>query len=202
MFKEELEDLKDIYLARFNLVWVMSRETQDIELFNGRIDYDKTTDLLNRWIDPANIDAAFICGPHEMMLAVTTALEDKGVIKSHIKTELFGTPLPARPRMAATAVEGAEECEVEVMLDGARRIFTMSKNQSLVDGGLKAGLDMPYACKGGVCSTCRAQVLAGEVDMDNNFALEDYEVARGFVLCCQSFPVSDKLVIDFDQEHN
>ncbi|MGB4118058.1 MAG: 1,2-phenylacetyl-CoA epoxidase subunit PaaE [Polaromonas sp.] len=201
MFKEELEDLKDTYLSRLNLVWVMSRETQDIELFNGRIDYDKTTELLSRWIDPASIDAAFICGPHEMMLAVTQALEDKGVDKSHIKAELFGAPLPARPRAASAAVQGGEDCEVEVMLDGARRTFMMSKNQSLVDGGLKAGLDMPYACKGGVCSTCRAQVLTGEVDMDNNFALEDYEVARGFVLCCQSFPVSNKLVIDFDQEH-
>jgi len=201
MFKEELEDLKDTYLTRLNLVWVMSRESQDIELFNGRIDYDKTTELLGRWVDPASIDAAFICGPHEMMLAVTQALEDKGVDKSRIKAELFGTPMPARPRVASAAVQGCQECEVEVILDGTRRTFTMPKNQSLVDGGLKAGLDMPYACKGGVCSTCRAQVLMGEVDMDNNFALEDYEVARGFVLCCQSFPVSDKLVIDFDQEH-
>lgn len=201
MFKEELEDLKDTYLTRFNLVWVMSRETQDIELFNGRIDYDKTSELLKRWIDPASIDAAFICGPHEMMLAVTQALEGKGVDKSRIKAELFGSPLTFKPYAEWVAVQGHEQCEVEVMLDGARRSFTMAKNQSLVDGGLKAGLDMPYACKGGVCSTCRAQVLAGEVDMDNNFALEDYEVARGFVLCCQSFPVSDKLVIDFDQEH-
>jgi ring-1,2-phenylacetyl-CoA epoxidase subunit PaaE len=202
MFKEELEDLKDSYLTRFNLVWVMSRESQDIELFNGRIDYDKTTELLARWIDPTSIDAAFICGPQDMMLAVTQALQDKGVEKSRIKAELFGTAAPTKARAAPVAVQGSEQCEVEVMLDGARRIFTMAKNQSLVDGGLKAGLDIPYACKGGVCSTCRAQVLSGEVDMDNNFALEDYEVARGFVLCCQSFPVSDKLVIDFDQEHN
>ena len=205
MFKEELEDLKDTYLARLNLVWVMSRESQDIELFNGRIDYDKTTGLLSRWLNssgiPASMDAAFICGPYDMMLAVTQALEDKGVDNSRIKAELFATPLPTRPRAVSAAVQGDEQCEVEVTLDGARRTFTMAKNQSLVDGGLKAGLDMPYACKGGVCSTCRAQVLSGEVDMDNNFALEDYEVARGFVLCCQSFPVSDKLVIDFDQEH-
>jgi ring-1,2-phenylacetyl-CoA epoxidase subunit PaaE len=201
MFKEELEDLKDRYLARLNLVWVMSRESQDIELFNGRIDYDKTTELLTRWIDPACIDAAFICGPHEMMLAVTRALEDKGVEKSRIKAELFGSPLPTKPRAAQTSVDAPEQCEVEVVLDGSRRTFTMPKNQSLVDAGLKAGIDMPYACKGGVCSTCRAQVLSGEVEMDNNFALEDYEVARGFVLCCQSFPVSNKLVIDFDQEH-
>lgn len=202
MFKEELENLKDTYLTRLNLVWVMSRESQDIELFNGRIDYDKTAELLSRWIEPATIDAAFICGPHEMILAVTQALEDKGVDKSRIKAELFGTPAATRPRTTFTAEQGSEECEVEVVLEGARRRFTMAKNLSLIDGGLKAGLDMPYACKGGVCSTCRAQVLSGEVDMDNNFALEDYEVARGFVLCCQSFPVSHKLLIDFDQEHN
>ena len=201
MFKEELEDLKDIFLARFNLVWVMSRESQDIDLFNGRIDYAKTSELLTRWIDPTGIDAAFICGPHDMMLAVTQALEDKGVDRSRIKAELFGTPLAGKPRIESSGLRGKEECEVEVVLDGARRTFTMAKNQSVVDGGLIAGLDMPYSCKGGVCSTCRAQVLSGEVDMDNNFALEDYEVARGFVLCCQSFPVSDKLVIDFDQEH-
>jgi ring-1,2-phenylacetyl-CoA epoxidase subunit PaaE len=180
----------------------MSRESQDIELFNGRIDGEKTSELLTRWMDPTSIDAAFICGPHEMMLAVTQALEGKGVGKSRIKAELFGTPAATRPRTTLAAEPGSEECDVEVVLDGARRRFTMAKNLSLIDGGLKAGLDMPYACKGGVCSTCRAQVLSGEVDMDNNFALEDYEVARGFVLCCQSFPVSHKLLIDFDQEHN
>ena len=201
MLKEELEDLKDTFLTRFNLVWVMSRESQDIDLFNGRIDCEKTNELLTRWIDPASIDAAFICGPHDMMLAVTQALQDKGVDKSRIKVELFGMPLAGKPRADHAAAPGHEQCEVQVTLDGARRTFTMAKNQSLVDGGLKAGLDMPYACKGGVCSTCRAQVLSGEVDMDNNFALEDYEVARGYVLCCQSFPISDKLVIDFDQEH-
>jgi len=202
MFKEELEDLKDAFLTRLNLVWVMSRESQDIELFNGRIDDDKTSELLARWIDPAGIDAAFVCGPHEMMLAVTRALEVRGVDKSRIKAELVGAPLASRPRTATAAGQAGEECEVEVVLDGARRRFTMANNQSLLEGGLKAGLDMPYACKGGVCSTCRAQLVSGDVDMDNNFALEDYEVARGFVLCCQSFPVSPKLLIDFDQEHN
>ena len=202
MFKEELQDLKDTYLTRLNLVWVMSRESQDIDLFNGRIDHDKTSELLTRWVDPASIDAAFICGPHEMMLAVTQALQDKGVDKSRIKAELFGSPLPTKPRALQINVDASEQCDVEVVLDGSRRSFTMPKNgMSLVDAGLKAGIEMPYACKGGVCSTCRAQVLSGEVDMDNNFALEDYEVARGFVLCCQSFPVSSKLVIDFDQEH-
>ena len=203
MFKEELEDLKDSYLGRFNLVWIMSRESQDIPLFNGRIDYDKCVQLLTQWIDPAGMDAAFVCGPQDMMQATTRALQDQGVDNSRIKVELFGTaPRGDAPRAARAAVEGSNQCEVEVVLDGTRRSFTMQKNQhNLVDAGLLAGLEMPYSCKGGVCSTCRANVVEGEVDMDINFALEDYEVARGFVLCCQSYPVTDKLVIDFDREH-
>ncbi len=203
MFKEELEDLKDSYLGRFNLVWVMSRESQDIPLFNGRIDYEKCSQILTHWIDPASIDAAFICGPEDMMLATSQALQDKGVDKSRIKAELFGTaPKGDQPHAARAAVQGSNQCEVEVVVDGTRRSFLMQKNQdNLVDAGIRAGLEMPYSCKGGVCSTCRAKVLQGEVDMDINFALEDYEVARGFVLCCQSYPVTDKLVIDFDQEH-
>ncbi|MGH6639833.1 MAG: 1,2-phenylacetyl-CoA epoxidase subunit PaaE [Polaromonas sp.] len=203
MFKEELEDLKDSHLGRFNLVWVMSRESQDIPLFNGRIDYDKCSQILTHWIAPAGIDAAFVCGPEDMMLATSQALQDKGVEKSRIKVELFGTaPKGDQPRAARAAVQGSNQCEVEVVVDGTRRSFFMQKNQdNLVDAGIKAGLEMPYSCKGGVCSTCRAKVLQGEVDMDINFALEDYEVARGFVLCCQSYPVTDKLIIDFDQEH-
>jgi len=203
MFKEELEDLKDTYLGRLNLVWIMSRESQDIDLFNGRIDYDKCCQLLTHWIDPAGIDAAFICGPEDMMLATARALKDKGVDATRIKTELFGTPSPdGLVRAPRTAVQGSGQCAVEVVVDGTRHSFVMDKNKdNLVDAGLKAGLEMPYSCKGGVCSTCRALVVEGEVDMDINFALEDYEVARGFVLCCQSYPVTDKLVIDFDLEH-
>jgi len=203
MFKEELEDLKDTYLGRFNLVWIMSRESQDIDLFNGRIDYDKCCQLLDHWIEPAGIDTAFICGPQDMMLATARALQDKGVAASRIKTELFGTPLEGGSvRAPRASVQGREQCTVEVIVDGTRRRFVMDKNKdNLVDAGLKAGLEMPYSCKGGVCSTCRALVVEGEVDMDINFALEDYEVARGFVLCCQSFPVTDTLVIDFDRDH-
>ena len=204
MFKEELEDLKDSYLGRFNLVWIMSRESQDIDLFNGRIDHDKVSRLLTHWIDPVGIDAVFICGPQDMMLATAQALQDKGVPASRIKTELFGTVLDdGRVRVPRQAVQGSSgHCTVEVVLDGTRRSFVMDKNtDNLVDAGIKAGLEMPFSCKGGVCSTCRALVVEGEVDMDINFALEDYEVARGFVLCCQSYPVTDALMIDFDREH-
>jgi ring-1,2-phenylacetyl-CoA epoxidase subunit PaaE len=203
MFKEELADLKDSYLDHFNLIWIMSRESQDIPLFNGRIDFEKCTQLLTQWIDPSGINAAFICGPQDMMLATTKALQDKGVDKARIKAELFAAASQSgKPRTVHHALHGKDQCEVEVVSDGTRRSFFMAKNQdSVVDAGLKAGLEMPYSCKGGVCSTCRAKVILGEVDMDNNFALEDYEVARGFVLCCQSYPVTDKLIIDFDQEH-
>ncbi|MCP5261231.1 MAG: phenylacetate-CoA oxygenase/reductase subunit PaaK [Rhodoferax sp.] len=203
MFKEELEDLKDSYLGRFNLVWIMSREAQDIELFNGRIDYDKCCQLLEHWIDPAGIDAAFVCGPQDMMLAIERALRDKGVDPTRIKTERFGTVLDdARVRATRAPPQGSGQCTVQVVLDGTRRSFVMDKNRlNLVDAGIQAGLEMPFSCKGGVCSTCRALVVQGEVDMDNNFALEDYEVARGFVLCCQSYPVTDTLEIDFDREH-
>jgi ring-1,2-phenylacetyl-CoA epoxidase subunit PaaE len=203
MFKEALEDLKDSYLGRLNLVWIMSRESQDIPLFNGRIDHAKCTQLLTDWIDPSGIDAAFICGPEDMMLATRQALQDSGVAPERIKVELFGTAPSGQPRAPRTTVQGRDQCEVEVILDGTRHHFTMAKNQdNLIDAGLKAGLEMPYACKGGVCSTCRGKVIAGEVDMDINFALEDYEVARGFVLCCQSYPVTDKLAVNFDEDHS
>ncbi len=203
MFKEELADLKDSHLGRFNLVWIMSRESQEIALFNGRIDHDKVGRLLTDWIDPAGIDAAFICGPQDMMLATEQALLDKGVPATRIKTELFGTVMDdGRVRVPRVQAHGSGQCTVDVVQDGTRRSFVMDKNKdNLVDAGIKAGLEMPYSCKGGVCSTCRALVIEGEVDMDINFALEDYEVARGFVLCCQSYPVTDTLLIDFDREH-
>ncbi len=172
-------------------------------MFNGRIDHDKVSRLLTHWIDPAGIDAAFICGPQDMMQATEQALKDKGVPASRIKTELFGTLLDdGRLRLPRASVQGSGQCTVDVVLDGTRHSFVMDKNKdNLVDAGIKAGLEMPFSCKGGVCSTCRALVVEGEVDMDINFALEDYEVARGFVLCCQSYPITDNLLIDFDRDH-
>jgi len=202
LFKEELEDLKDSYLQRFNLVFVLSREQLDIDLFNGRIDGEKVNALLTHWVKPQDIDVAFICGPHSMMEEVSQALLDNGVDKSRIKRELFATSIPsARPAARAHKQLGQQQCEVTVIQDGRTRTFTLEKNkESVLDAALAQGIELPYACKGGVCSTCRCKRVEGEVDMDVNFALEDYEVARGFILSCQSYAVSDKLVIDFDQE--
>ena len=204
LFREEIEDIKNRYMTRFSLVYVMSREHQDIELFNGRLDGDKATQLLSVWMDPSTIDYAFVCGPQDMTESVTKALMDKGIDKSRIKFELFGSP--KGPRALRTGQEarkapGRDLCEVTVVQDGVTRTLSIEKNKdSVLDSALAQGIELPYSCKGGVCSTCRCKVIEGEVDMDANFALEDYEVARGFVLCCQSFPVSDNLVIDFDQE--
>jgi ring-1,2-phenylacetyl-CoA epoxidase subunit PaaE len=203
IFKEELADLKDIYRERLNLVFIMSREQQDIDLFNGRINRTKCDALLEKWIDPAGIDTAFICGPLGMMEDVSASLQAHGIDKAHIKMELFATSLHQVPRpLPMHHVQGHNECQVTVIQDGRTRQFTMEKNTtSVLDAGLAQGIELPYSCKGGVCSTCRSKVIKGEVDMDTNFALEDYEIARGFRLLCQSYPVTDHLVIDFDQEN-
>jgi len=201
IFKEELTDLKDLYMARLQLAYVMSREQQDIALFNGRITEEKTAQLLRHWIHIDDIDIAFICGPEDMMHGVSKALQDAGMPKQNIKTELFAASVPKHQHQRRDAgLPARHETDVTVILDGNHTNFTMDKDkESILDAGLRAGIDMRYACKAGVCSTCRCKLVEGKVEMDANYALEDYEVARGFVLSCQSFPVTDKVVIDFDQ---
>ena len=191
-----------MYLERLNLVYVMSREQQDIELFNGRITQEKCEQFLQHWIKVEDYDNAFICGPEDMMLGVSAALQAAGMPKQNIKIELFAASIPKnlhKPRAQFDA-GAVQETEVTVILDGNHTTFTMDKDkESILDAGLRAGLDMRYSCKGGVCSTCRCKILDGKVEMDVNYALEDYEVARGFVLSCQSFPLTNKVVVDFDQ---
>jgi ring-1,2-phenylacetyl-CoA epoxidase subunit PaaE len=200
MFREELAALKDVHLARFSLIHVLSREAQDVPLLHGRIDREKADALLAHWLDLPRVDAAFICGPDGMMQAVAEALKARGFPESKIRIERFATSVPKRQHKPATLpAPGHTECEVTVVLDGAQRGFVLEKGrESILEAGLRAGIEMPYSCKAGVCSTCRAKLTAGEVDMDANFALEDYEVARGFVLTCQSYPVTDRVSVDFD----
>jgi ring-1,2-phenylacetyl-CoA epoxidase subunit PaaE len=204
LFREEIEDLKNRYMSRFSLVYIMSREHQDIDLFNGRLDGEKVRQLLKVWMDPTTIDYAFVCGPQDMTESVTQALKEAGLDSSRIKFELFGSPKGPRALRTghdARKAPGADQCELTVVYEGVTRSLTIDKNKdSVLDSALAQGVELPYSCKGGVCSTCRCKVVEGEVDMDANFALEDYEVKRGFILSCQSFPVTDKLVIDFDQE--
>jgi ring-1,2-phenylacetyl-CoA epoxidase subunit PaaE len=200
MFKEELAALKDRYLERFNLVHVLSREAQDIELLHGRIDRAKADALLTHWVDLDDVDAAFVCGPEGMMDAVTAALRGRGFPESRIKVERFASSIPKHTHVVPdTPLPGHAECEATVVIDGATRTFTLEKGrENLLDAGLRNGIELPYSCKGGVCSTCRCRVVEGEVDMDVNFALEDYEVERGFILACQSYPVTDTVKVTFD----
>ncbi|MFK3740268.1 1,2-phenylacetyl-CoA epoxidase subunit PaaE [Massilia sp. TN1-12] len=200
LFRDELAELKDQYMERLNLVYVMSREQQDIELFNGRITEDKCRQLFQRWLRVEDVDYAFVCGPEDMMHGVSRALQEAGMPKERIRIELFAAASAQAPRTPRRE-EGAtaQQTEVTVIMDGNHASFTMDRDkESLLDAGLRAGIDMRYSCKGGVCSTCRCKVREGSVDMDVNYALEDYEVARGFVLSCQSFPATDRVVVDFD----
>jgi ring-1,2-phenylacetyl-CoA epoxidase subunit PaaE len=201
MFKEELAALKDLYLGRFNLVHVLSREAQDIELLHGRIDRAKADALLAHWVPLADIDCAFVCGPEGMMTAVIAALRGRGFPEPRIKIERFAASIPKHTHVAMKEPEpGHTQCAVTVVLDGATRSFNLEKGkENILEAGLRSGIELPYSCKGGVCSTCRAKLVSGEVDMDVNFALEDYEVARGFVLTCQSYPVTDAVTVDYDQ---
>ena len=204
MFREEIEDLKNRYMQRFSVVYIMSRELQDIELFNGRLDAEKVDQLLTVWLPAQTIDYAFVCGPHDMTEQVVQTLKNKGLSKDQIKFELFGAPKGPRTKSTGEAprqAPGAQDCQLTVIQDGITRELTISKNNlSLLDAAMEQGIELPYSCKGGVCSTCRCKVIEGEVDMDANFALEDYEVNMGFVLSCQSFPVTDKVTINFDEE--
>jgi ring-1,2-phenylacetyl-CoA epoxidase subunit PaaE len=200
MFRDELQDLKDRYLDRLALLFVMSREPQDVELFHGRIDREKCDALLESWIDPSTVDVAFICGPQLMTEAVVASLEAHGIAKDNLKTELFAAgPRAERPPRAVAESVHADRTEAYAILDGRRRAFTIERGkETVLEAGLRQGLDLPYSCKGGVCSTCRVMLLEGEVDMDVHYALEDYEIARGFILMCQSYPVTPSIGIDVD----
>jgi ring-1,2-phenylacetyl-CoA epoxidase subunit PaaE len=201
MFREELAALKDTYLTRFNLVHVLSREAQDIDLLHGRIDRERAGALLAHWVRLEEIDAAFVCGPEGMMEAVTDALEERGFPEAKIRIERFAASIPKHQHVARPLPQAAQsECEVTVIIDGTRKSFLLEKEkENIIEAGLRNGIELPYSCRGGVCSTCRCRLVEGEVDMDVNFALEDYEVARGFILSCQSYPRTDKVVVDYDQ---
>jgi len=206
MFREELEDLKNRYMGRFSVFHVLSREEQDVELLNGRIDADKVRALARGLIPVADVDEFFLCGPETMINAVKDALQDLGVDKEHIHFELFHTDLPAevlakrhKPKPKETH---GDTVRVAVIVNGARTEFAMpvDSDESLLDAAMDAGADVPFSCKGGVCSTCRCKVIEGKVDMDINYALEDHEVEAGFVLSCQAHPLTDTVVLDFDEQ--
>ena len=203
MFREEIEDLKNRFMDRLNILHILEDDAQDIELFQGRVDPEKCAALFEHWIDVSQVDTAFICGPEPMMLGIVAALKAHGMHEDQIKFELFLSSQPGRLTRPAAAdadpTAAVATTEVTVTLDGATRRFAMPRDLSVLDAARDNTLDAPYACKAGVCSTCKCRVIDGEVEMMANHALEDYEVRAGYILSCQSFPLTDRLVIDYDQ---
>ena len=202
LFREDLEDLKNRFMHRLNLIWIFSREPQDIDLFNGRIDALKSEQFLTRWIEANRLDAAYLCGPQSMVTQMRERLIEHGMPTQRIHCELFRLENTNHHSSATTpaAVEASLTCHITVIRDGRALSFELSSNsQSLLEAGNAHGADLPYACKAGVCSTCKCKVIEGDVEMLNNQALEADEVTAGFVLSCQSYPRSPRVTLDFDQ---
>ncbi|MEM7320694.1 MAG: 2Fe-2S iron-sulfur cluster-binding protein, partial [Pseudomonadota bacterium] len=202
MFREELEDLKNLFMGRLNVIHILETDSQEIDLFTGLVTQEKCADLFRHWIQIDSVDTAFICGPEPMMLGIAAALRAHGLSDDRIKFELFASAQPGRvrhKRVSSDVASTANQAKVRITLDGATQSVSMAKDQSLLDAALENALDAPFACKAGVCSTCRCRVIEGEVDMIANHALEDYEVEKGYVLSCQSYPRTDRVVVDYDQ---
>jgi ring-1,2-phenylacetyl-CoA epoxidase subunit PaaE len=203
MFAEELADLKNRYPTRLHLVHVLSREPQDAELLSGRVDADKFTRLIgdHGLLDADDVDEWFLCGPFGMVVDVRAVLADRGVADGAVHTELFHVADAATPPptpASADAGPTAGEAEVTILLDGRSSTFTMPRDGRVLDAALKVRSELPFACRGGVCSTCRAKVTSGRVEMARNYALEPDEVAAGYVLTCQSRPTTDTVTVDYD----
>jgi len=197
MFNEALWELKDRYLTRLALFNVFSREQQEVELFNGRIDAAKVRAFLDQLIRVEGIDEAFVCGPASMIDEAEGALIAAGVPREHVHVERFGVPGAATDAPVDDA--DAAEASVTLVIDGVRREVDFHRGQhSILEAGRAAGIDLPFSCKGGMCSTCRARLLEGEVKMAKNYALEPHEVAAGYVLTCQSYPLTERVVVSFD----
>jgi ring-1,2-phenylacetyl-CoA epoxidase subunit PaaE len=199
MFTEELADLKDRYLDRFQLVHVLDRERQEVELLSGFLDRQRLTAVLDSIVDSPTVDEWFLCGPIAMTDMIRETLLDRGVSAEHVHRELFHVgPAPAPIVPATQTTEGGST--VTIQLDGRTSTFTLRPDaEPILDATLKIREDAPYACKNGVCGTCRARLVSGKVVMAQNFALERDEVDRGYVLACQAHPATDAVTLDFDQ---
>lgn len=200
IFFEEIEALKNKHMERFSCINILSRERTDAAVNYGRINVDKL-ETLRHLVDFKGFSDIYICGPEEMIFGSAAFLENEGIAKSNIHFELFTTPgqKNTAPKEAAKEEDNAPKSKITVKLDGRSFDFDLAyKSDSILDAALKVGADLPYACKGGVCCTCRARLVSGQVHMDVNYALEEEEVAQGFILTCQSHPLTDEVVVDFD----
>ena len=204
MFNEALQDLKDRYPDRLTLIHILSRQAQEVDLLQGRIDGDKVKAIVNALLPARSMDEVFICGPEAMIEATEKALIEAGVPESRVYSERFtsGPAMAAKVQAdtdaAPSRVAAAKDIALTIVLDGKEHELQIGADEHVLDAAINAGLDLPFSCKAGVCCTCRAKVLCGEVVMDKNFTLENDEMSQGFVLSCQARATTQRLVVSFD----
>jgi ring-1,2-phenylacetyl-CoA epoxidase subunit PaaE len=204
IYKEHLEALKNKYIQRFTLHYLLSRERMDASLFQGRINHEKCNELLDAFPDLKGADEFFLCGPLEMIEGIKDALANQGVDRKKVHFELFTAPDKSKTTIQkdADAIANSRDSisQVSVNVDGVTIDFSLAwHGRSVLDEAISKGADLPYSCKGGVCCTCRARLIEGEVEMDLNYALEEDELEDGYILTCQAHPRSPRVLIDFDQ---
>ena len=199
MFGDDLADLKDRYPARLQLVHVLSREPREVALFSGRLDASRLAALLDTIVPTSDVDHWWLCGPFGMLTDADAVLADHGVPRTRVHRELFyvDEPPPPLDRADESAVDGPA-ASVTLILDGRETTLTLPADTPVLDAAQRVRADLPFACKGGVCGTCRAKVTAGKVEMRRNYALEQHELDEGFVLTCQALPRSENLTVNYD----
>jgi ring-1,2-phenylacetyl-CoA epoxidase subunit PaaE len=199
LFREALEELKDRFIQRFSLFHVISGEEQDIPILQGRLDGEKVRVLLRSLVPAASVDHVFICGPTGMSDEIEATCAEIGIAAEKIHVERFVSGLGGKPRPKAVVPASAPPKAVaSLIIDGKRREVPVADGEAILDAALRAGMDLPFACKGGMCSTCRAKLVEGTAQMELNYSLEPWELSAGFILTCQARPTSDKVVVDYD----
>lgn len=199
IFREAIEGLKNTFLNRLSVYYLLSREHTGSELFSGRINRERCQTFFSKLVQLSSIDECFLCGPEDMILEVREEMLAQGMQREQIHLELFGTNAGKRKKQSSETATGDFKSEISIQVDGNAFSFLITDpNETVLDAALRNGADLPFACKGGVCCTCRAKVEEGEAEMDVNYALEPDEVAAGYVLTCQTHPKGERLVVNFD----
>lgn len=199
MFRGELEDLKDRFLSRLSVFHVLSREQQDVPVLNGRLDAEKVGVLMRSMIPVASVDHAFVCGPQPMIEGLEKSLADVGLPRERIHVERFTPAAGGRPRAVVVPPSAPPKAIATVISEGVRSEIPVADGEAIIDAAIRAGRNLPYSCKGGMCCTCRARLLEGRVEMTVNYSLEPWETDAGYVLTCQSHPLTKHVVLDYDQ---
>jgi ring-1,2-phenylacetyl-CoA epoxidase subunit PaaE len=199
MFLEALEELKDRFIDRLSIFHVISGEDQDIPILQGRLDAEKVRVLLRSLVPAVSVDHAFICGPSGMSEEIEATCRELGIADERIHVERFVSEFGGKPRpKKIIAADAPPKAVASLIIDGKRREVPVAEDEAILDAALRAGVDLPFACKGGMCSTCRAKLVEGEAPMDLNYSLEPWELKAGFVLTCQAKPSSARVVVDYD----